>query len=135
MTFKYWFYLNFHILTNFVKKKNWVTISVVQLVIDHMLHFYSCKINFTRDSLPKHILIIVSNESDKGTRVDKLEKLVILLVITGHGEHLFNSLLNHSGLFADIDAVQEFPDVLLSDRGGLLDQGRWEKKKEKPINK
>lgn len=60
----------------------------------------------------------------------ELEKFVALLVITGHGEQLLGILLHHSGLLADVDAVQELSDVLLSDRGGLLDQGRW--KTEKP---
>lgn len=50
-----------------------------------------------------------------------MEKLVVFI---GHGEDLFDILLHHSGLLANIDAVQELPDVLLSDRGGLLDQGR-----------
>lgn len=48
-------------------------------------------------------------------------KVGSLLVITGHGELLFDILLHHSGPLADVDAVQELPDVLLSDRGGLLD--------------
>lgn len=47
-----------------------------------------------------------------------------LLVKIGHDEHLFDILLHHSGPLADVDAVQELPDVLLSDRGGLLDQSR-----------
>ena len=49
--------------------------------------------------------------------------MVILLVVREQ-EHLFSIGLHHSGSLADVDAVQELPDVLLSDRGGLLDQGR-----------
>ena len=65
------------------------------------------------------------NQKDKGTkekqRADLTGKVGSLLVINGHGEHLFDILLHHSGLLADVDAVQELPDVLFSDRGGLLD--------------
>lgn len=53
-----------------------------------------------------------------------MEKGVVLLVIREHGEHLFSLRLHHGGLLTDVDAVQELPDVLLSDLGGLLDQGR-----------
>lgn len=66
-------------------------------------------------------------------RTDDLEKLGVLLVITGHGEILFGILLDHSGLLADVDAVQELPDVLLSDRGGLLDQSRWKETEEPSV--
>lgn len=45
-----------------------------------------------------------------------------LLVITGKVDILFNILLHHGGFLADINAVQELSDVLLSDGGGLLDQ-------------
>lgn len=70
---------------------------------------------------------VVTQKMDIGKsriqKIDKLEKLVILLVIAGHG-HLFNFLLHHGGLLTDIDTIQELPDVLLPDPGGLLNQGR-----------
>ena len=67
----------------------------------------------------------------KNQRTCTLEKLVVLLVKSGHDEQLFDILLHHTGFFSDINAVQELPDVLLSDRGGLLDQRRCEGREEK----
>lgn len=57
------------------------------------------------------------NQEVRGQIIGKVGNFI------GH-EHLFNILLHYSGLLADIDAVQELPDVLLPDPGGLLDQGR-----------
>ena len=51
----------------------------------------------------------------------------LLFVKTGH-LLVFN--FNNSGLLADINAIKELPDVLLPDRGGLLDQGRWRGKRK-----
>lgn len=50
-------------------------------------------------------------------------------------------LFHHCSLLADIDTIQELPDVLLSHSGGLLDQSSWwrkpkrggKKKKEKNL--
>ena len=63
-------------------------------------------------------------ESNKESEDRLNEKMVNLLVKTRHGEHSFNILLHHSGPLADVDAIKELPDVLLSDCGGLLDQSR-----------
>lgn len=54
-----------------------------------------------------------------------MEKLHVLFFFREHGEHLFGIWLHHSGLLTDVDAVEKLPDVLLSDCGGLLDQGSW----------
>lgn len=61
-----------------------------------------------------------TRSSQRKDKDGELEKLIVLLVITGHGEGSFSILLLLSGPLTDVDAVQELPDVL-SDRGGPLE--------------
>lgn len=95
----------------------------VQFVFTHICILANCRVVLTkpiltwREASPAKVT--------KNQRTHYMEKSDVLFVIREHNEHLFGVWLHHSGLLTDIDAIQKLPDVLLSDCGGLLDQGRW----------